>query len=182
MGPTPFNIMYLAECAQFWDSKSTCERTLITCCSFIIVGIERFFEENTHGILQTDPLTVAIWENAEDNLIYMFDPNKRGITGMPAPYGFACLITFANAKIAADHITACISADQRQGEFIITPVEIVVGSTRTKRKQSAKAAEELERKRQARLEVSANKKVFARGQCQSKCYHLDKERFNQFVS
>lgn len=116
-------------------------------------GIERFFEENTHGVLQTETLTVALWENEEDNLIYMFDPNPRGITGMPAPYGFACLVTFANAKIAADHVIACIVDEkQKRGEFVITPVEIVVGGLRTKRKTTrSKTAEETEQKRRMRL-------------------------------
>lgn len=102
-------------------------------------GIEKFFEENTHGVLQTGNLTLAIWEDADDCLIYMFDPNPRGMYGMPDPDGVACVMTFVNAKIASDHIMAVIGDPELlQGEFIITPVEIIVGNRRTKRKQPIK--------------------------------------------
>lgn len=102
-------------------------------------GIERFFEENTHGVLQTAMYTVGLWENPEDCLIYMFDPNPRGLYGMPDPDGVGCVMTFVNAKIASDHIMAVIGdPDLLQGEFIITPVEIIVGDVRTKRKEPKK--------------------------------------------
>lgn len=101
-------------------------------------GIEQFFEENTHGILTASNLTLAIWEEEEehsDNLIYMFDPNPRGPTGMPLETGTACVMTFVNAKVTADHIMACLlDPDQKMEEFAIVPVEIVVGDARTRRK------------------------------------------------
>ncbi|XP_074039685.1 uncharacterized protein [Leptinotarsa decemlineata] len=101
-------------------------------------GIEKFFEENTHGILVTQPLTVAIWEEERENddpLIYMFDPNSRGPTGMPNFTGAACLVTFVNAELASDHIIGCImEPEQKMGEFTIVPVEIVVGNMKTSKK------------------------------------------------
>lgn len=102
-------------------------------------GIEKFFEENTHGVLQTDTLTAAIWEDADDCLIYMFDPNPRGMYGMPDHVGVACVMTFVNAKVAADHIKSIIrDPTLLERKFVITPVEIVVGNIRTKRKQPKK--------------------------------------------
>jgi len=69
--------------------------------------MERFFEENTHGVLVTAPLTVALWEQKQDEgnpLIYIFDPNPRSSTGMPLFGGTACALAFVNAKMASDHI------------------------------------------------------------------------------
>nr|CAH7728598.1 unnamed protein product [Callosobruchus chinensis] len=98
-------------------------------------GLERFFEENTHGIIVTDPLVLAIWEEEQDHgapMIYMYDPNPRGPMGMPLFTGTACLVTFVNVAMAAEHIIACIlEPDKRMGEFTIVPVEIVVGNVRT---------------------------------------------------
>ncbi|XP_023310426.1 uncharacterized protein LOC111691585 [Anoplophora glabripennis] len=109
-------------------------------------GIEQFFEENTHGILTTANLTLAIWEEEEDHseaLIYMFDPNPRGPTGMPLDTGTACVMTFVNAKVAADHIMACmLDPDEKMGEFTIAPVEIVVGNMKTKEKIKKTATSE----------------------------------------
>ncbi|KAL1502116.1 hypothetical protein ABEB36_007308 [Hypothenemus hampei] len=97
-------------------------------------GMEMFLEENTHGILITESLTVAIWEQKQDDgppLIYMFDPNPRSSTGMPIFSGTACALAFANAKMATDHIIGCIlDPNLRVGEFIIVPVEIVVASAK----------------------------------------------------
>ncbi|KAJ8954144.1 hypothetical protein NQ318_005738 [Aromia moschata] len=101
-------------------------------------GIEKFFEENTHGIIVTDPLTLAIWEEEQEGaeaLIYMFDPYPRGPTGMPLNTGTACVMTFVNARVAADHIIGCmLDPVQKLGEFTIVPVEIVVGNAKTTRK------------------------------------------------
>lgn len=103
-------------------------------------GIEKFFEENTHGVLQTQTLTVAIWEDPEDCLIYIFDPNPRGLYGMPDSNGVGCVMSFVNAKITADHIISVIGdPDLLQNEFTITPVEIIVGDIRTKRKRPLKS-------------------------------------------
>lgn len=104
-------------------------------------GIEKFFEENTHGVLQTQALTAGIWEEGEN--IYMFDASPRGKTGLPAPSGTACLLSFLNAKLAFDHIVSCmVTQEQKSGEFVITPVEIIVGSVKTKRKVPPKKIEE----------------------------------------
>lgn len=69
--------------------------------------MSRFFEENTHGILITQPLTVAIWEQQQekgDPLVYIFDPNPRNSTGMPLFTGTACALAFVNEKMASDHV------------------------------------------------------------------------------
>lgn len=114
-------------------------------------GIEQFFEENTHGVLTAANLTLAVWEEEEEEeehhhseaLIYMFDPNPRGPTGMPLDTGAACVMTFANAKVASDHVQACLlDPEHKSAEFAIVPVEIVVGTARTKRKTKRKAASE----------------------------------------
>ncbi|CAH1989161.1 unnamed protein product [Acanthoscelides obtectus] len=105
-------------------------------------GLEQFFEENTHGIIVTDPLVLAIWEEEQDHgtsLIYMYDPNPRGPMGMPLFTGTACLVTFVNVAMAAEHVISCIlEPEKRMGEFTIVPVEIVVGNVRTinKRKRA----------------------------------------------
>jgi hypothetical protein len=100
-------------------------------------GLERFFEENSHGILLVDKLILPIWEQMKDKEvnIYIFDPNSRGATGLPSQGGMACAMKFCNAKVAADHIMSCLmDVDKTKTEFAIIPVEIVVGTTRTKRK------------------------------------------------
>ncbi|XP_030747483.1 uncharacterized protein LOC115875982 isoform X2 [Sitophilus oryzae] len=94
-------------------------------------GLEDFFLENTHGILVTEPVTLALWEQkqdeGEDSLIFVFDPNPRSSTGMPLFTGTACLMAFVNSKMAAEHIIGCIlDPAQRDGEFVIVPAEIVV--------------------------------------------------------
>nr|CAI5839711.1 unnamed protein product [Callosobruchus analis] len=62
----------------------------------------------------------------------MYDPNPRGPMGMPLFTGTACLVTFVNVAMAAEHVIACIlEPDKRMGEFTIVPVEIVVGNVRT---------------------------------------------------
>ncbi|XP_019769617.1 uncharacterized protein LOC109544047 isoform X1 [Dendroctonus ponderosae] len=106
-------------------------------------GMSRFFEENTHGILVTQPLTVAVWEQKQeegDPLIYIFDPNPRNATGMPLFTGTACALAFVNEKMASDHVIGCIlDPEMRAGEFVIVPVEIVVGNAKTVRKQPQKS-------------------------------------------
>ncbi|XP_056633874.1 uncharacterized protein LOC130443328 [Diorhabda sublineata] len=98
-------------------------------------GIERFFEENTHGIIVSEPITLAIWEEIqEDNqpLIYVFDPNERGPAGMPDNEGTACLLCFVNAALAATHLIGCIPEPmQKMCCFEIAPIEIIVGSMKT---------------------------------------------------
>ncbi|RZC38818.1 uncharacterized protein BDFB_004743, partial [Asbolus verrucosus] len=68
-------------------------------------GLERFFQENSHGVLIAGKFTLAVWEEAKgkDVHIYVFDPNSRGATGLPAQGGVACAMKFCNAKVAADH-------------------------------------------------------------------------------
>lgn len=99
-------------------------------------GIQDFFEENSHGILVSDPITLAIWEESNsDPAIYIFDPNPRSPTGMPLFTGTACLVSFVNSVMAADHIINCISQPElKSSTFTIFPVEIVVGNQRTPRK------------------------------------------------
>lgn len=102
-----------------------------------LLGIEDFFEENTHGILVSDPLTLAIWEEtiSSDPLIFIFDPNPRSPTGMPLFTGTACLVSFVNANLAADHIISCIiQPELKNSTFTIFPVEIVVGGEKTSKK------------------------------------------------
>lgn len=108
---------------------------LITSTLFY-TGIEDFFEENTHGILVSDPITLAIWEETNsDPTIYIFDPNPRSPTGMPLFTGTACLVSFVNSNMAADHIISCINQPElKSSSFTIFPVEIVVGNQRTPRK------------------------------------------------
>ncbi|XP_050312068.1 uncharacterized protein LOC126747451 [Anthonomus grandis grandis] len=101
-------------------------------------GMERFFEENTHGILVTEPLVLGFWEQKQDDeetFIYIFDPNPRSSTGMPLFSGTACALSFINAKMASDHVIGCIMDPlARLGEFVLVPVEIVVGNMRTHKK------------------------------------------------
>ncbi|XP_045468526.1 uncharacterized protein LOC123676579 [Harmonia axyridis] len=98
-------------------------------------GLERFFMENTHGIIYSPPnICYAIWEQENDghSILYMFDPNKRGPTGLPSPHGVACVLTFASPKMAADHILACIKDPQdKHHQYTILPVEITVGPFKT---------------------------------------------------
>lgn len=98
-------------------------------------GIERFFEENTHGVIESESLTVAIWEDEYEQLIYIFDPNPRGPTGMPlAVNGTACAIGCKDAKMAADHIISLLG-DQAQLPYVIIPIEIVIGKNKKKCKR-----------------------------------------------
>ncbi|XP_022903715.2 uncharacterized protein [Onthophagus taurus] len=116
------------------------------------VGIEKFFQENTHGVITTPPLSVAIWEEEEPHrMIYMFDPNPRGISGMPMMAeedrdtfcrGTACVVTFDDYKMVADHFSALISPNT-DVEFRITPIEICVGKMKTKGKKKKKDKEEV---------------------------------------
>lgn len=104
-------------------------------------GLERFFEENSHGILLVQRLVLAIWEQLDNDVmhIYVFDPNSRGATGLPTHGGFACVVRFCNAKIAAEHLMAClIEEDKSAVKFIIVPVEIVIGKFSSKRKKLCK--------------------------------------------
>ncbi|KAB0791417.1 hypothetical protein PPYR_03217 [Photinus pyralis] len=100
-------------------------------------GLENFFEENTHGVIETETLTVAIWEEDEQpGFVYMYDPNPRGPAGLYLSGGTACLLIFETVKMAADHFIANVTdKTKRRGEFVITPVEIVVGNAKTKPKK-----------------------------------------------
>lgn len=99
---------------------------------FISLGIERFFIENTHGVIESDVLTIAIWEDDYEHLIYIFDPNPRGPTGMPLMInGTACVIGCKDAKLAADHILSLLD-DKSQLSFVIVPVEIIIGKNKKK--------------------------------------------------
>ncbi|XP_044763345.1 uncharacterized protein LOC123320203 [Coccinella septempunctata] len=109
-------------------------------------GLERFFLENTHGIIYSPPnICLAVWEEENDghSVLYMFDPNKRGPTGLPSPHGVACVMTFGSPKMLTDHILACIQDPQeRRQHFTILPVEITVGPFKTsKQKRKGKMAE-----------------------------------------
>lgn len=51
---------------------------------------------------------------------------------MPLFSGTACLVSFVNPEIAADHIISCISQpENRSSTFTIFPVEIIVGNQKT---------------------------------------------------
>lgn len=97
--------------------------------------MEEFFEENTHGILVSEPLTLAIWEETNsDPIFYVLDPNPRSSTGMPLFSGTACLVSFVNTTIAANHIISTIEQpEQRNSTFTIFPVEIVIGNESTRK-------------------------------------------------
>ncbi|XP_044260521.1 uncharacterized protein LOC123008654 [Tribolium madens] len=100
-------------------------------------GLERFFEENSHGILVADKFVLPVWEQmkGDEVNIFMFDPNSRGATGLPSQGGSACIMKFCNSKLASDHIKACMmDIDKTRTEFAIIPVEIIVGSAKTRRK------------------------------------------------
>ncbi|XP_028139261.2 uncharacterized protein LOC114333567 isoform X2 [Diabrotica virgifera virgifera] len=101
-------------------------------------GLEKFFKKNSHGILVSEPYTVAIWEeyNEENRqIIYMFDPNARDAAGKPYVGGTACLISFYNSSMVNDHILKHIIApEQKTCTFEIIPVEIIVGTMRLPRK------------------------------------------------
>ncbi|CAG9853719.1 unnamed protein product [Phyllotreta striolata] len=102
------------------------------------MAIDRFFDENTHGIVVTEYMILAIWEEEIENsdpLIYIYDPNSRGPTGLPTYNGVACLISCLNPRMAAKHICSCIlEPEHKLGPFKILPVEIVVGTKRTPKK------------------------------------------------
>lgn len=107
--------------------------------------------------METETLTVAVWEDDVDKFIYMFDPNPRSNTGMPQPLnGTACVLCFTSFKGAADHFISLIpDEEKRQGEFTITPIEIIVAKRKKKKKrrrprrrpQNICTAELLEKKR-----------------------------------
>lgn len=112
-------------------------------------GIERFFEENTHGVLETESYTVAIWEDDLDKIIYVFDPYPRGPTGMPLMVtGTACLVGFKDPKMVSDHIISVLG-DKSKREFLITPIEIVIGKAKRKPliRTVRKTASTIERRR-----------------------------------
>lgn len=97
----------------------------------VLVGIQKFFEENTHGIIQTEALTVAIWEEQDrPGIIYMFDPNPCGPAGQHQNDGTACVLFFESPELAAMHFISNLPQAKRTGEYVITPVEIVVGKRR----------------------------------------------------
>ncbi|KAK9886347.1 hypothetical protein WA026_015864 [Henosepilachna vigintioctopunctata] len=102
-------------------------------------GFEKFFAENTHGILYSPPnICYAVWEEMCEGLpiIYLFDPNRRSSTGLPSSHGTACVITFGSAKMASDHILACVETpDEKHQKFTLIPVEIIVGPYKTVRKK-----------------------------------------------
>lgn len=100
-------------------------------------GIEKFFEENSYGVIETETLTVAVWEEKEQpGFIYMYDPNPRGPAGLYMDDGTACLLIFETSKLAAEHFLSNVTDRvKRSGEFVITPVEIVVGNVATKNKK-----------------------------------------------
>ncbi|KAK5638441.1 hypothetical protein RI129_012736 [Pyrocoelia pectoralis] len=118
----------------------------------IRLGLENFFEENTHGVIESETLTVAIWEEEEQpGTIYMYDPNPRGPAGLYISGGTACLLIFETIKMAADHFIENVTdKSKRKGEFVITPVEIVVGNMKTKpRKKKEHVCKELELRKMA---------------------------------
>ncbi|KAF5281689.1 hypothetical protein FQA39_LY17710 [Lamprigera yunnana] len=124
-------------CANF-EIRDSDQRGMIDiknpCVINLREGIKKFFEENTHGVIETDPLTVAIWEEEEQpGFIYMYDPNPRGPGGFYLEDGTACLLIFETAQLAADHFIGNIPDKRdRLCEFVIIPIEIVVGSMETK--------------------------------------------------
>ncbi|XP_065167903.1 uncharacterized protein [Atheta coriaria] len=103
-------------------------------------GIENFFLENVYGVLETDLLTVAIWQecNGVIDYIYMFDPNPRGPSGMPeTESGVACTMRFASPKLLSEHVISLVSEDA-QGMFLITPIEIIIERDGKKVKKTPK--------------------------------------------
>ncbi|KAL3271902.1 hypothetical protein HHI36_022372 [Cryptolaemus montrouzieri] len=102
-------------------------------------GLERFFAENSYGILYSAPnLCYAVWEEENVGLpiIYLYDPNRRGPTGLPCSHGTACVLTFGSPKLTADHVLACIAtAEEKREKFILIPVEITVGPYKTSKKK-----------------------------------------------
>lgn len=98
----------------------------------MLAGIQKFFEENTHGIIQTEALTVAVWEEQDrPGIIYMFDPNPCGPAGQHQNDGTACVLSFESPELAAKHFISNLPQAKRAGEYVITPVEIVVGKRRS---------------------------------------------------
>lgn len=137
--------------------------------------MEHFFEENTHGILETDTLLLPIWEDSNESLCYLFDPKPRGPNGLGyEENGVACVLSFNNAKVMYDHILNLLDdPEARQGEFILTPVDIIVGDTKTKKKvrtrrkvhgmeemyKTKRMMEMEERRRQLREYVSVGRRI-----------------------
>ncbi|GJQ78158.1 hypothetical protein Trydic_g2490 [Trypoxylus dichotomus] len=105
-------------------------------------ALQRFFEENTHGVIETPALMLAVWEEDEPKkTFYMFDPCSRGACGMPQTNGTACLLIFECEKMLADHFMALIPEHCNE-QFIIRPVEVVVGTkTRGKKKKKKSPCE-----------------------------------------
>lgn len=101
------------------------------------IGLERFFEENYHGIIQTETLTVGVWEDEIDNFVYMYDPNPRSGTGMPQPMdGTACVLCFDSYRCCSDHFISLIPFEEkRAGEYVITPIDFIVDKKSTKKKK-----------------------------------------------
>lgn len=84
---------------------------------------------------------MAIWEERESDqpTIYIFDPYSRGSTGTPMANGTACVVSFLNAHLAAEHLISCISdLEKRKGNYSLVPVEIVVGNESTRKKSKTK--------------------------------------------
>ncbi|CAG9829599.1 unnamed protein product [Diabrotica balteata] len=126
-------------------------------------GLEKFFKKNSHGILVSEPYTVAIWEEYnEDNrqIIYMFDPNSRDAAGKPAIGGTACLISFFNSDMVNEHILKNIlEPEQTTCTFEIIPVEIIVGTMRIPRKTEHIRSEYLPITSTRCTEVAEDKKL-----------------------
>lgn len=109
--------------------------------------MERFFVENTHGVVVIGQMNLAVWEEDEENdepTMYLFDPSPRGPTGIPTSNGVPCVMRFCNAKMASDHIMATLMGvvDKAEELFVIYPVEMVVGNNKTKRKAKKIGKEE----------------------------------------
>lgn len=105
------------------------------------IGLEQFFLENTHGIISTYDLIMAVWKPEGQTRIFMFDAFSRGKAGMPAPAaqgGAACVLSFDTPKLAADHFVALTPEFGRRGAYVVVPVEIVVAKA-GRRKGTKKA-------------------------------------------
>lgn len=94
---------------------------------------------------------MALWEDDYEKMIYIFDPNPRGPTGMPLMVnGTACVMGFSDAKMAADHIISLLG-DNSQLPYVIIPVELILGKNRRKCKGRIrtvkKSASTIERRR-----------------------------------
>lgn len=92
---------------------------------------EYFFEHNTHGVIEADCQTCAVW--VENDLFYTFDPYPRGSTGMYQVGGSACLMVFKSIKMMTDHFLENIPCNDC--EFQITPVAIFTEEIKDKKKK-----------------------------------------------